>query len=295
VKLAFSSLACPTWALDEIVERAAAFGYAGVELRGLLGQNDLTLVPELSDDAEGVKGRFAQRGVELICLGTTAHFAAPKAGERKANLELARRHIELAARLGCPMVRVSSGDAPWGTAAAVAMMRAGEALAQLGRFAADHGVTVVVENEGELGRSENLWFLLDAADHPAVRCCWNPVQGLCTGDRPTISVPRLSKRLHLVHLCDAKVNSDGRVESYVRPGAGQVEFERLVTLLRGIGYEGYLVFEWPKLLVKDLPQPEEVLPQFKSFVTEIIEAEPVVLSAYKGDKRAVKFRRATGS
>ena len=295
MKLAFSSLACPTWTLEEVLDQAAAFGYAGVELRGLLGQNDLTLVPELNDDPEAVKAHFAQRGVELVCLGTSAHFAAPEPDDRQANMTLARDHVELAARLGCPLVRVSSGDAPRGSALAAALTRAGRALAELGPFAAARGVTVVVENEGELGRSENLWFLLDAADHPAVRGCWNAVHGLCTGDRPTVSVPRLGKRLGMIHPCDARVNAGGRVESYVPPGTGEVEFERLINLLRGTGYDGYLVFEWPKLTVKDLPQPEEVLPRFKTLATEILEAEQTVLSAYKGDKRPVKYRRAAGT
>ena len=41
MKLAFSTLGCPDWGLDQIIECAKAFGYAGVELRGLLNEFNL--------------------------------------------------------------------------------------------------------------------------------------------------------------------------------------------------------------------------------------------------------------
>jgi sugar phosphate isomerase/epimerase len=277
--------------LEEILDKAASMGYEGVELRCLLGQNDLTLIPELTSNPESVKSQFVERGVELICLGTSAHFVSPHARDRQANLALAMRHVELAAGLGCSKVRVSSGSAPRGSAAAAAKSRAGQTLATLGRFAADHGVAIVVENEGELGGSEDLWFLTDAAGHPAVECCWNPVQGLRMGDRPTTVVPRLRKALGLVHLCDAEIDPVTDAPGYVLPGQGQVEFERLIDLLRGVGYRGFLVFEWPGASLKGGPDAEQVLSQARAFAAGLIEARQAVLSAYKGDKRPVRFRQ----
>jgi hypothetical protein len=37
MKLSFTTLGCPGWTLQEIVENAAEMGYDGVDFRGLLG------------------------------------------------------------------------------------------------------------------------------------------------------------------------------------------------------------------------------------------------------------------
>lgn len=295
MKLGFSSLCCPTWTLDSIIDVAAGMGFQGFELRGLRGQLDLTRIPELNGEQERLTGRLTEAGVELVCLGTSASFTAKKGRDLEANKDLARRHIELAGRLGCPMVRVFSGDAPRGVGPAAALANASAALRELAPIAARNRVTLVVENVGDLARSEDLWYLMDAADHPAIQCCWNPVNGLCLGERPTISVPRLGKRLKLVHLCDAKLDGQGNLDRFVEPGAGEVDIDRLINLLRGIGFDGYLLFEWPKLWIDDLAEPDKILPRFKEVVSSIIDAERKPLTAYKADKNAPKFRKRAAS
>ena len=295
MKLGFSSLVCPTWSLEAILEAGKNLGFTGVELRGLQGEPDLTRSSELADDPEGAKRHIAEAGLELVCLGTSASFTARQDGELRDNIDLARRHIELARRLGARMVRVSTGNVPRGGTPAEALPQAGRVLAELGPFAVENGVIVVVENTGGFSRTEDLWFQLDSADHPAIKCCLNAVACQTQRERPTITVPRMAPHLGLVHLADARVDSSGNMDGFVMPGTGDVEIEPMVTLLRGIGYDGYLIFEWPKSLVPELPEPDEVLPKFKELVSGILEAEQPVLTAYKGDKRAPKYRRQAAS
>ena len=42
--LAFSTLGCPAWSWKTILETADRLGYAGLELRGIAGEMDLTKV-----------------------------------------------------------------------------------------------------------------------------------------------------------------------------------------------------------------------------------------------------------
>ena len=46
--LAFSTLGCPDWTLQQIVDFAVKHGYKGLELRGLQRQMDLPKCPEFS-------------------------------------------------------------------------------------------------------------------------------------------------------------------------------------------------------------------------------------------------------
>ena len=46
--IAFSTLGCPAWSWRTILDQADRLGYAALELRGVMGEMDLTKVPELS-------------------------------------------------------------------------------------------------------------------------------------------------------------------------------------------------------------------------------------------------------
>ena len=45
MKICFSTLACPAWTLDQVVNIAASSGYDGIELRFLEGEDSLWKLP----------------------------------------------------------------------------------------------------------------------------------------------------------------------------------------------------------------------------------------------------------
>lgn len=289
MKIGFSSLVCPAWNLETIVANAAKFGYQGIELRGLGGELHLPLVPELARDPEAVRRLFADNKVELVCLGVSATLTskAPRvlAGQKGAVTEF----LELASKLGCPYVRVFVGEVDRWDNQRAALARIAEALISLAPIAARLGVTLLVENGGDFPGSADLWFLIDAAAHPAVGCCWNQCHAMTLGERATNSVPRLGNKIGMVHLCDGKFDEAGALLSYALPGEGDVGIKRQIEILKGLLYDRYLMFEWPKLWVDSLPAPESVLPEVAKFLRETIDAKQPILSAYKGDKNAPKL------
>jgi len=289
MKIGFSSLVCPEWNLPTIVANAAALKFAGVELRGIQGHLHLPAVPAVAADPEATKALFQEAGVELVCLGTSASFTSADRREVADRQAEVRETIELASALGCPFVRVFAGEIPPRGERHSTLARVADALRELAPFAAKHRVEILVENQGDFSRSKDIWFLLDATSHPAVRCCWNPVHGLMVNERPTISVPRLGTRISMVHVCDAKLAGPAELEAFVEPGLGQAEVATLVELLRGVGYCGYLMFEWPKLWIASLAEPQIVLPKVQSYLSALVSAKQPVLTAYKGDRTAPKF------
>lgn len=288
IKVGFSSLACPDWDFKTMVEQAAAMGYDGIELRGLVGKFHLPNVPELAADPGSTKRLLADAGVELVCLGSLASFESPSLRECERNRQELTETIELAGKLGCPYVRIVLGDVA-GSEHRRTLSWVAEELQHLTDTASRYGTTILVENGGDFVRSEDLWFVLDVVSHPAVRGCWNPVQALARGERPTISVPRLGPRLAMFHVCDARFDAQGRFSGHRIPGEGNVELARAIDLLKGVCYQGWLVFEWPKTNAS-LPEPEEVLPKAVAFMRERLRAKQEVLSAYKGDKRPPNFK-----
>ena len=289
MKIGFSSLVCPTWDLATIVANAAKFGFDGVELRGLRGELHLPLVPELAGRPEGVRRLLAEHKIELVCLGSSATLASRERREAVRQKAVIAEFVELAAALGCPHVRVYVGDVGRRDDQRAALSRAAEALISLVPILVRWGVTLLVENGGDFAGSADLWFLIDAVEHPAVRCCWNQCNAMALGERPTNSLPRLGHKIAMIHLCDGEFDADGVLLDYKRLGEGHAEVSRQIELLRGLVYDRYLIFEWPKLWVDSLPAAEEVLPAVANFLRANLDAKQPVLSAYKGDKYAPRM------
>ncbi len=299
MKLAFNSIANVGWDLATVVMKAKEYGYQGIELRGVSGQMNLPLASELSASPAKIAGLIRDTGVELICLSSGASFHMAGSGEVAENLATAREYIELAGRLRCPMVRVFAGEIPKGKffyeRRETVLGRIVDALRTLVPIAAEHGVTVVVENGGDFTDSASLWYIIDAVDSPLVQCCWSPFAARTRLERPTTSIPRLGSKIAMVHVCDGKFAANGGLDSYAVPGQGDMELQRLVQLLKGIAYQGYLVVDWPKLWVPSLADADKVLPAAAKFLQPLINEKPIVMTAYKGDKNAPRQGLATAS
>lgn len=290
MKLAYSSVASPSWDLATMVQKAKDYGFSGIELRGLQGQMHLPVAPELATNPARIGELMRDTGIDLVCLASSAsfHMSDPKqAAENKAQV---REFIDLAAALGCPRVRVHAGELPRTGILGYerrerVLDRITTSLGELATYAAARRVTIVVENGGDFTDSVAIWHIIDAASSPALRCCWNPFAARTRNERPTTSIPRLGSMIDLVHVCDGKFNTAGAFDGYTPPGQGSVEIPRLIQLLRGIGYWGYLVYDWPKLWVPSLQDADRALPAASAFLQPLLDEAPVVLTAYKGDKR----------
>lgn len=289
MKTGFSSLVCPNWDIKTIISNASAMGFDGVELRGLRGEFHLPLIPELVRYPEQVKDQFAAEKVELVCLGASVTLTARSAKELAKQCSALMEFIELADHLACPFVRIFVGEAERGEYARAALARVADALRKMAPQASSHNVTILVENSGDFVASEDMWFLIDSVGHPSVRACWNQCNAMVVGERATVSIPRLGGKIGLVHMCDADFDEHNVLSDYKPLGQGHAEAAREIELLRGLLYAGYLMFEWPKMWVKSLSEPDVVLPGAAEFLRARVDAKQNVLSAYKGDKKAPKW------
>ena len=264
-------------------------GFDGVELRGLGGEQNLLEVSELTAQPDEVRRKFQDENVELVCLSTSATLASwwiPDLARQQAEIAA---YLQLAEQLGCPYVRIPAGRIQQVDNRRVAISRIADSLTSMVPVAVGHHVTLLVENSGDFPASEDLWFLIDAAGHPAVQCCWNQCAAMTVRERPTVSIPRLVSRIGLVHVCDAVFSDQGLLRDYKPLGQGNVEIDRQIELLKGLLFDGYLVVDWPKASVDTLPEPQPALAKAAEFLREGLAAERAVLSAYKGDKRPIKM------
>src|SRR6266496_4312376 len=112
--LSFSTLACPDWDFQKIINFAAEHGYTGIEMRGILHELDLPQCKEFNSPQHisATMSQMKEKGLVFVDLGSSATMHFADAAERKKNLDDGKRFIDLAQQINCPNVRVYPNNFP---------------------------------------------------------------------------------------------------------------------------------------------------------------------------------------
>ena len=255
--------------MQQVVERATEYGYEGVELRTLgAGSTSLACDPALSDPAKTVKC-FEQAGVEPVCLSTSAalhHRDTTAAHQTKGQLT---RDLELAAAIGCRLVRVFGYEAETGRDRTAAIERIAANVRPVAERAGALGIELLFENGGSFNTGKEWWWPLNLVNHPMVGMCWNVANAAAAGEQPIVSVPVLNTRIRLAKVKDTKL---GQGSGFVPLGEGDVDVEMFVKRLMGIGYDGYVTVEWDRLWLSSLAPAEQYLPDARQRLKSWMDA-----------------------
>ena len=93
--------------IETCIDEAAEMGFDGVEIL------HMQMEKESNDYLQGLKRRAFLNGLGLCCLSIHQGFLSPDAEKRKQNIDHTIKCIELAYRLGIPIIRINTGR--WGT------------------------------------------------------------------------------------------------------------------------------------------------------------------------------------
>lgn len=265
-KLAYTTLACPDWTWEQILERTREYGYQGLELRGVEGEMDLTRArPFTPANLAATKRELADRGLPVCCLDTSVRLHETDAS---ASLDEGRRHIDLAAELGSPHVRVFGDRIPEGEPRESVLERVASGLIALGQHAEGTGVQVLLESHGDFSRSEDLAETLARAQHPNVGVLWDVHHPFrFQGEPVSETYNRLREWIRHTHLKDSRATPEG--PRYCLVGQGDVPLEEVLRLLREGGYDGWLSFEWEKKWHPEIEAPEAALPAYVAAIREV--------------------------
>lgn len=243
--IAFSTLGCPAWNLDQILRAATDCGYDAVELRGYLDQMDLPRAqPFTPENRVATRRRFEDAGVAVCCVSSSGIVA-------QGNTDHVRAHAELARDLDCPLVRIFGGERT---------ERSVENLRAFGDAAAEAGVALVLETHDAFSTGATVAALLAEADHPAVFSLWDLHHPYRQGEAPEDTHSLLRPTLRHVH---AKDSRDG---AYTLPGDGDIPLVPMLDALVASGYDGPVSVEWEKRWHPEIADPEIALPAYAAFL-----------------------------
>ena len=259
--LSFSTLGCPDWTFQQIVDFAVQHNYSGIEVRGLQRQIDLTKCNEFMQNREATLKIMKDKRLQFVDLGSSSAMHFAEGPEREKNLAEGKAYIDLAQQLNCPYIRVFPNLFPKDQDRNTTMALIAKGLLELGNYAKGKNVSVLMETHGDVVKSEDLEKIMQAATHPNVGLVWDPTNmWTITKEPPAEMYKKLKKYIQHTHIKDAKL-VDGKPQ-YTRLGQGEVPiFEAIDSLSTG-GYKGYYSFEWEKLWHPELEEPETALADY---------------------------------
>ena len=272
MKLAFTTLACPGWTLEQAVAAARQYGYEGLELRLLDGE---LLRSDLDVEARRrVRELCTDAGMPIVCVDTSVRIAQPDPAARDEQIRDGLAFLELAAGWDAALIRVFGGP-PAGTSEAAARDAAIECLAPLAERGRALGVAVALETHDAFSGSSIVADVLARTRAGGAGALWDTLHPFRVGDTLDQVIEHLRGRLLHVHVKDGRRPADGGPNwDLTLLGDGQVPMRDILAALRALDYNGWLSVEWEKKWHPDLAEPEVALPQHAALLREYLASLP---------------------
>lgn len=219
----------PELTLEGFIDLAAGLPFDAVELTAYYFPRT---TPEY---LARLKGRCTRLGLDVSGTAVGNDFSTPDAARLREQIDLVKRWIEHTSRLGGKTIRVFAGSVARGDTEERARRRCIEAFEQVGEHAGRYGVYLALENHGGLTATAAGMLQLVRA----VKSEWFGVN-LDTGnfvtEDPYADLQRLAPYAVNVQL-KTEIHRAGR-----RPE--EADLKRLVQILRGANYRGYVALEY---------------------------------------------------
>jgi sugar phosphate isomerase/epimerase len=216
-----------SYSADEALAGIAAAGFRHVELSAVPGNTDHV---DVHSDPADIRAKLEHHGLNAVSVSGHSNLTTPE------GLEYGLAVVRWAERFGVPIVNTAvGGHAPDVDESEAAFLANIGTLADAAQAA---GLTIALEIHGDLMASgERSLPLLDKIDHPAVKANYDTANveyyaGVAAAD----DLPFIADRVAHVHLKEAR-GGKGNWD-FPAIGEGHVDFERVLAVLRDVGYQG---------------------------------------------------------
>jgi sugar phosphate isomerase/epimerase len=265
MKMSFSTLACPDWAMPQIMKIAVDAGYDGIELRFVESEDSLWKLATFSGAQRvATKSAFADSGLRISCVDTSCRFHSPDVKERNRWIEEGQRMSDLAAELGAPAIRVFGDTIQAGASQESTRGWIAESVRKLAEVTSQKGIEVWLETHGDFCTASETAAILSESGSQQVGVVWDPVNSfISTDEKPSEAAPLLGSAIRHVHVKDFHRTEDS--VRYVLTGDGDFPLHDLKSALRQLHYDRFLSFEWEKKWHPELADAAVALPHFANW------------------------------
>lgn len=219
--------------------------------------------PKVPDDAfiNDFKRRAFRLGLDISGTGVRNNFAQPDEDKRAADVQLVKNWIEVAAKLGAPVIRVFAGADPQGHSREEVNKWMVENLKKCVECGKEHGVLVGIQNHGDfLKTAEQVIQIVKMVDSE-----WFGVI-VDTGN-----FQQGDPYEQIAQVVPYAVNFQVKESPYGSKSPVPMDLKKLVQVVRAGGYRGYLPIETLVAPGKEY-NPLVTVPKFLRKVREAIES-----------------------
>jgi sugar phosphate isomerase/epimerase len=232
------------------VRYAATIGAEGVELLDVFWRDKER---EFSE----VQAALRESGLPVSAYAIGNDLVQPDPGERERQIQSIRDGVDMALRLGTQRLRVFSGSQKADVAFDDGAQWIVDGLRAGAVYAAEHHVTLVLENHGLFaGRADQVRGIIEAVNQPSLRANVDTGNFLLVNQDPVVAAQELASVTAYVHLKDFRavkpheqvdeaytgLTGDRYVGTVI--GAGEVRLDAVLRALQGAGYDGWLSIEF---------------------------------------------------
>lgn len=266
MKLCISTLACPTWTLQQIVDFCANAGVQGIDFRGIASEIDITRLPQFTTDLYQTLQLFGERNLVMPCLNLSVTLVTPDEQRWTAFLEEATRYATLAEQTHTKYLRVFGGAVPKEFTLEQARDLAIRHLRQLVKIAKPRGVTILVETHDAWSTGDEVMQIVGGFSPDEVGVLWDFEHSYRKGEPLKHTAQLLKRYIRHTHVKDYA--GDER-HTPTLLGEGVLPIAECVQALKEIDYHGWYCLEAEKRWRAETPEPEITIPQFIEYMTKL--------------------------
>ena len=264
MKLAFTTLGCPNWNLDQIIGRSLEYGYDGIDFRGYLKTLDVTEAPEFSTQAQETAKKIADTGLEVPCFSTSISVNGDEK-KQQDNLTEIHRYAKLCPIFGARFLRVFGHGEDSPRERVVENFVAN--IQPLLKVAADYGAVILIETHDQWTESSRINEVVERVNSPFLRVLWD-IHHPWKASKEAIDYTweTMGKWVEYTHWKDATP-----ADKLCLMGEGILPLEEWYCLLKAKGYSGYCTLEWEKRWYPEMEEPEVAFPDFTQYMNRLEE------------------------
>jgi sugar phosphate isomerase/epimerase len=259
---AFLDLLCVTreMSIAQWIDLAATLDIDGLEFySGFLELRDLAVLPAIREHVES-------NGLTIPMMCCSPDFTHPDTAFRQQQIEIEKGFIDMTAKLGGTFCRVLSGQRRPEVSHEQGIDYAVECIEACIPFAAERGVTLIIENHYK----DNYWQFPEFAQKMDVFCelveridsshfgvNYDPSNTILAGEDPLELLRRVKHRVVTMHASDRYL-IEGTIEDLRKEedsvgyakrlrhgviGKGLNDYDAIFSTLAGVGFSGWISIE----------------------------------------------------
>ncbi|MCZ8515468.1 sugar phosphate isomerase/epimerase [Paenibacillus filicis] len=268
MKLSFTTLGCPDWTLDQIIERAVQYGFDAIDFRGLTGEMNIYKLPEFSEHLEQTRKQISDAGLQVSCFSSSVHVFSQENYEK--NLQEVTEYSKLCEFFGTRFIRVFGGRIG-DTKRENAIQTVVDHISEMAKVAKVHGVKLLIETHDDWTACNDVKAVMEQVDQEAVAVLWDvhhPYRTL--GEKPEDTWAAIGQWVEYTHVKDSRLKGESADDfQYCLTGEGNIPLQAIYELLLKNGYEGFYTLEWEKKWHPEIEVAEIAFPQYVQYMRNL--------------------------